>query len=85
MTNTDLNILLKDLQALPRECEWVEFKINNSNPHDIGKYLSALSNSACYNGQKYEYLVFGIKDETHRFVGSFMRRLNICEERWKWN
>jgi len=70
MDQLELEILLKDLQALPKECEWAEFKVNNSNPQEIGEYLSALSNSACYHDQKYGYLVFGIEDVTHRFVGT---------------
>jgi ATP-dependent DNA helicase RecG len=51
MKLAELEILIKDLQALPKECEWVEFKINNNNPQDIGEYISALSNSACYHKQ----------------------------------
>ncbi|MFM8850035.1 MAG: ATP-binding protein [Cytophagales bacterium] len=70
VTVHELDILLKDLQALPKECEWVEFKVNNANPQEIGEYLSALSNSACYHSQKYGYLVFGIEDETHRLAGT---------------
>lgn len=70
MTQAELEILLKDLQALPKECEWVEFKLNNSNPQEIGEYISALSNSACYHNQRYGFLVFGIEDETHRLVGT---------------
>ncbi len=70
MRTEELNSLLKDLQALPKECEWVEFKVNNSNPQEIGEYLSALSNSACYHSQKYGYLVFGIEDSTHQLVGT---------------
>lgn len=70
MTQKDLEILLKELQALPKECEWVEFKVNNSNSHEIGEYLSALSNSACYHNQRYGYIVFGIEDGTHRLVGT---------------
>lgn len=70
MKQQQLEILLKDLQALPRECEWVEFKKNNSNPQEIGEYLSSLSNSACYHNQKYGYLVFGVEDETHRLIGT---------------
>ena len=56
MNQRELEILLKDLQALPKECEWVEFKIDNSNPQDIGEYISALSNSACYHKQLFERL-----------------------------
>lgn len=70
MTQQDLGILLRDLQALPKECEWVEFKMNNSNHLEIGEYLSALSNSACYHNQKHGYLVFGVEDETHRLIGT---------------
>ncbi len=70
MTQQALEILLKDLQALPKECEWVEFKQNNSNPQEIGEYLSALSNSACYHRQPFGFLVFGIEDQTHRLGGT---------------
>lgn len=70
MTQSELEILLKDLQVLPKECEWVEFKMNNSNPQEIGEYISALSNSASYNNQKRGYLVFGIEDGTHRLLGT---------------
>ncbi|RPH28879.1 MAG: transcriptional regulator [Bacteroidales bacterium] len=70
MKQQEFEILLKDLQALPKECEWVEFKVNNSNPQEIGEYLSALSNSACYHKQPYGYLVFGVEDTTHRFIGT---------------
>lgn len=70
MNNRELDILLKDLQALPKECEWVEFKVNNSNPDEIGPTLSALSNSACYHGQKHGYLVYGVENESHRAVGT---------------
>ncbi len=70
MTNQELEILIKELAALPKECEWVEFKVNNSNPQEIGEYVSALSNSACYHKQAFGYLVYGVEDATHRLVGS---------------
>ena len=70
MNQHKLENLLKDLQALPKECEWVEFKVNNDNPQEIGEYISALSNSACYMDRPYGYLTFGIEDETHRLVGT---------------
>jgi hypothetical protein len=38
MTQSELELLLKDLQALPGECEWVEFKSNNYKP-DQGKRI----------------------------------------------
>ncbi len=49
MKQHEMETLLGNLQALPKECEWAEFKVNNSNPQEIGEYLSALSNSACYS------------------------------------
>ena len=70
MTVQELDNLLQELKALPKECEWVEFKIDNSNPQEIGEYLSALSNSSCYCKQSYGYLVFGIEDVTHNLVGT---------------
>ena len=46
MKEDELKNLLTDLISLPKENEYVEFKTNNQNPDSIGKYLSALSNSA---------------------------------------
>ncbi|MBU4511009.1 ATP-binding protein [bacterium] len=65
-----LNKLLEDLINLPQETEWVEFKKNNYNPHQIGKYISALSNSACLHDKDYGYLLFGIEDKTHKVIGT---------------
>ena len=54
MNTEELNILTEELRALPQECEWVEFKHNNSNPQEIGEYLSALANSACLENKEYD-------------------------------
>jgi len=62
--------LVRELCKLPRETEWLEFKGNNADPQQIGEYLSALANSAAYNGKAFAYLVWGIEDETHRVVGT---------------
>lgn len=75
MTDHEIEILIKELSALPKECEWVEFKVNNSNPQEIGEYISALSNSACYHKKAFAYLVYGIEDATHRLVGTDFRPL----------
>ncbi|MDR1342414.1 MAG: ATP-binding protein [Prevotellaceae bacterium] len=58
------------LKHLPKECEWVEFKKDNSNPQEIGEYLSALSNSACYHKKENAYLIFGVEDGTHNLIGT---------------
>lgn len=64
---------IKEISNLPSETEWVEFKVNNANPVEIGEYLSALSNSACYHEEEEGYLIFGIEDETHQIVGTTFR------------
>lgn len=68
MTNIELSILLSELRSLPNETEWLEFKENNG--HEIGKYISALSNSACLHDEQFGYIIFGVDDKTHRIVGT---------------
>ncbi len=70
MNIEELNILLEEFKALPHESEWVEFKHNNSNPQEIGEYISALSNSAYLENKDFGYLVFGIEDKTHKVLGT---------------
>ena len=62
--------LLSELRDLPKETEWVEFKVNYTNPQDIGEYISALSNSAVLNGKANAYLLWGIDNENHQIVGT---------------
>ena len=68
--NSIIDKLIEDLIKLPKETEWVEFKKNNYNPHQIGKYISALSNSACLHNKNCGYLLFGIEDKTHKVIGT---------------
>lgn len=65
--------LVAELQKLPEETEWVEFKQNNFNPQEIGEYLSALSNSAALNGKTHGYVLWGIANKTHEVVGTTFR------------
>ena len=69
-TQEYLNGLVTELRKLPNETGWVEFKANNSNPEDIGEYLSALSNTAALQGKANGYVVWGVKDATHEVVGT---------------
>lgn len=46
-----LTSLVRELCALPRETEWVEFKINEADPQAIGEHLSALANAAALVGK----------------------------------
>jgi ATP-dependent DNA helicase RecG len=70
MDTNHLEDLLQELINLPHETEWVEFKRNNSNPDDIGEYLSALSNSAALHGKQTAYMVWGLEDGSHNIVGT---------------
>ena len=46
MKDEEFKNRVKSLLFLPKETEWVEFKLNQSDPQEIGEYISALSNSA---------------------------------------
>jgi predicted HTH transcriptional regulator len=70
MNETALRLLLRELCGLPTETEWVEFKVNNTNPEEIGEYLSAIANSAALLGRERGYLVWGVEDVSHRVVGT---------------
>lgn len=74
MTNTrtlsDCAILIGELRELPRESELVEFKVDNTNPDEIGEYVSALANSAALLDKPRGFIVWGIEDGTRRLVGT---------------
>lgn len=62
--------LVNELRALPRETEWVEFKLNDAEPQAIGEYISALANAAALVGKAFAYLVWGVRDEDHAVAGT---------------
>jgi ATP-dependent DNA helicase RecG len=70
MTSAELHAKLTGLLALPNETEWVEHKLNNAEPREIGEYLSALSNSAALHRQPYGYILWGVEDGTHAVKGT---------------
>jgi len=55
-----LQELAAHLLAQPEQ-RWLEFKDNNQDPERIGKYISALSNSAALEEMSFGYLVWGIE------------------------
>ncbi|HZL35822.1 MAG TPA: ATP-binding protein [Tepidisphaeraceae bacterium] len=73
MDNPTFLTLIRELASLPRETEWLEFKHNNSDPADIGEYISAISNSAALHGRPRGYVIWGVKDGTHDLVGTSFR------------
>ena len=62
--------IIKELREYDSEREWFEFKVNWFVADELGKYISALSNSAAIAGRKYAYFVWGIDDKTHEIVGT---------------
>ena len=65
--------LVRKLRKLPTETEWVEFKVNQCDPQQIGEYVSALANSAALEDRPYAYMVWGISDDDHAIVGTSFR------------
>src|SRR3954452_7329700 len=68
--NNDYSGLLSRLIALPAETEWVELKVDNDDPREIGEQISALSNSARLHNKDRAFLVWGVRDKTHEVVGT---------------
>lgn len=62
--------LVRELCKLPKETGWLEFKLNDAEPEEIGEYISALSNSAALAGKAFAYLVWGVADDNHEIVGT---------------
>lgn len=52
------------------ENEWIEFKQNNTDPAQIGEYISALANTCMLKTQDRAFLVYGIEDKTKKKVGT---------------
>lgn len=65
-----LDSLLKELCKLPSETPWLEFKRNNADPHEIGEYVAALSNSAALEGKSSAFMIWGVDDQSHQVVGT---------------
>lgn len=61
---------VKELLKSGIETEYLEFKTNKYIPDDIGEYISALSNSAAILGRTTAYMIWGIDDSTHEFIGT---------------
>jgi ATP-dependent DNA helicase RecG len=73
MNEIEFQTLVRELTALPRETEWVEFKHNKATPEEIGEYISALSNSAALHGKPCAYILWGVEDGTKRIIGTTFR------------
>lgn len=65
-----LKILLSELLSYPNELRWLEWKYCNDDPAMIGKYISALANSACVENREFGYMIWGIENATRAIKGT---------------
>lgn len=61
---------IKQLLKQPNEEAWFDFKENWFDPNGIGEYISAIANVCATIDKEYGYLIWGIKDKTHKVVGT---------------
>ena len=61
---------LMELINMEYENEYIEFKHNWFDKDELGKYISAISNSAAEHGVEYGYFIWGIDDKAHKIVGT---------------
>lgn len=73
MLESELNALLQQLLGLSRETEWVEWKVNDFKPDDIGEYISALSNASALHDKPRGYIIWGIENKSKRVAGTTFR------------
>jgi len=62
--------LVHEFRGLETETGWLEFKYNNTNPQEIGEYISALANAAALERKTHGYLIWGIDNTTHNILGT---------------
>lgn len=63
-------LLNHQINSIKKENRYIEFKSNYQDVDKLGKYISALSNGACLDGQDFGYLYFGIQDESLEVIGT---------------
>ena len=68
--NNLINSIVDEARKHSMELPWIEFKVNNYNPQEIGEYISALSNTAALYNQDHAFLIWGIDDITHKVIGT---------------
>lgn len=62
--------LIDELLSQGTECDWLEFKRDNTEPDTIGVRCSALSNSARLAGKDSAYMLWGVDDSMASVVGT---------------
>ena len=69
MAQGNLSELCRSLLA-HEEAEWIEFKLNNCEPQEIGENISAISNAARLHQRERGYILWGIKDGSRSVLGT---------------
>lgn len=69
-TDEQLKSLLADLLSYQDELPWLEWKHSNDDPERIGKYVSALANSACTENREFGYMLWGIENGSKAIKGT---------------
>jgi len=67
---SNINDIIREARSHNMELPWIECKKNNSNPQEIGEYISALSNTAALYNQNYGFVIWGIDNDTFEVVGT---------------
>ena len=70
MSDSHQVAMVNDLLRVSGETSCVEFKENFASPSMIGKFASAIANSAALSDQSCGYVVWGIHNGTHSVVGT---------------
>lgn len=71
MSNNHLSDLeLEKIIEEHDESETMEYKTNFNNSEEIGKYISALGNSALMIHQSVAYMIWGVEDRTKKIKGT---------------
>lgn len=63
MKKIEIKQLIKNLCQRKNEEEWFKFKENWYEPHEIGEYISALSNSAAIKERGTSLIVSSLKEK----------------------
>ena len=83
--SSKINSIIQEARSHNAELPWIELKMNNTNPQEIGEYVSAMSNTAALYYQNYGFLIWGIDNETHKIMvpdneafGPALRKTFLC-------
>lgn len=69
LDSSEIHALVDRLLVLGRETSWAEWKSSFSDLDHVGRYCSALANTAALEGMPYGVLVWGI-DDTGKVIGT---------------